>query len=268
MLNTDFYSKEINVIKSFLLQHFPYKTSEFGKMIRSKIGILLLKSCNIMPDNDYLRFLSAIELLHNASLLHDDVIDDDFSRRGIKNIKSIYNNKTSILYGNMLSANAIKVLPEKKYNKTVNILLQTITNMCEGELFQQSQLNIIPSLDDYIEKTRLKTSSLFIALAKGLAELSDNETLFKLIGFCQNYGIAFQIKNDIDNVLTDNSDRENGIYTAPYIFSSDYQVTKSSLEKTVSLKDNYVKEAISNLVCLKESIYKTGLIGEVECLIN
>ena len=258
--------KEINDIKKIVFEKMPIFADNTGKFIRSTIGILLLKSMNLSITKDYLNYLSAIELIHNASLLHDDVIDNEEIRRGEETVRSKYNSKTAILYGNLLTIEAINLANSIKSCSILNIITSAIEDMCQGELMQQSQLGTIPSLEDYIKKTELKTASLFKAVVTGINTLSGNIFDKNILNFAKNYGIAFQIKNDLDNILSDNSDKKNGIYTAPYIFSEADTITKNSLEKTLSFMDNYISRAMDSLLELKESDYKTKLIGVVKCL--
>ena len=145
---------------------------------------------------------------------------------------------------------------------TITIINNTIQQMCEGELIQKAQENNIPTIEDYIQKTYLKTGTLFEGTIKGVLEISTIKNS-KLIDFAKNIGILFQINNDIKNL---EKDITNGIYTLPIIFSNSINISKNSIEKTLSLIDNYTSNAIQALSCLGESEYKKSLIGVVECL--
>ena len=127
---------------------------------------------------------------------------------------------------------------------------------------QKAQENNIPTIEDYIQKTYLKTGTLFEGTIKGVLEISTIKDS-KLIDFAKNIGILFQINNDIKNL---EKDITNGIYTLPIIFSNSINISKNSIEKTLSLIDNYTSNAIQALSCLGESEYKKSLIGVVECL--
>lgn len=268
MVNVNLYKSELDEIRDIVKSNLPFEMTGFGKMIRSKIGILLLKSLGIEPDKRYLSFLASIELIHNASLLQDDVIDNSLQRRGSENIKSKTNDKVSVVYSDILIVNAIRLLPEQNRKELLDIILVVISDMCKGELIQYSQTNTFPTIDEYLEKSRLKTAVLFKGMIEGLCAISDDIIPVEYRRFGEDFGIAFQLKNDLEDILTTNTDKTNGVYTAGYIYSGTDELTKTSLEKTLSLKDNYIDKSIEDLSDLKESIYKEELIGVVRCLKN
>ncbi|MCD8378600.1 MAG: polyprenyl synthetase family protein [Candidatus Gastranaerophilales bacterium] len=258
----DLINKELEIIKERICRTDIPAVS--GKMIRSKIGLLIIKSLGIEPTQDYINLFCAIELIHNASLLHDDVIDEETERRGQISLNRQLGNKNAILYGNLLVADAFDYLLKINSINLTSIITQAIKNMCEGELLQKSHAYKIPGLKDYIEKTRLKTSSLFTALTKGIIEISQKENIDYLNEFAENFGIAFQITNDLKNGTK--SDIANGIYTAPVIYSGSVTITNTAIEKTGSLIDNYTQKAEKALESLRDSDYKKSLIGVVRCL--
>lgn len=256
---------ELDKIKNIIKENLPFSDSDLGKMIRSKLGIAAIKifKSDIIP---YVNFLACIELIHNASLLHDDVIDNENERRGKENLKSIYDNKTSILYGDITLSNALKLLTTYNNLELISHFNKTISKMCEGELLQKKQIGTIPPLEKYIEKCRLKTASLFEFLFIGLNIISANK--ISLTNFGEDFGIAFQIKNDLDDIKNNNSDISNGIYTAPVIYSEGTNITNLALEKTKCLIDNYRSKCIISLSKFEDNEYKKELIGVVECLIK
>ena len=249
-------------IKDLIRENYPYDIEDFGKMIRSKMGLLIMFANNIKISEEFLYLLTATELIHNASLFHDDVIDADEIRRspGI-------DNKTAVLYGNILLTKAIDLLLKIDNKELIIIFNKAIQSMCQGELIQKSQIGIIPKLDDYMEKSRLKTAELFKTMVRGIYILSKGCIESKMIEFAEYYGTAFQIKNDFDNYLGKKTDVKNGVYTVPYIFADSIDnIEKPSIEKTVGLIDNYIRKAKNCLNVLEESDYKNKLIGVTECL--
>lgn len=258
--------KELSFIKSCVKEYLPFEISDYGKMIRSKLGLCILHCMDIGITDNHYKFLTAIELIHNASLLHDDVIDEDIERRNQPNIRTIYNNKTSILYGDVAISNVLEILTDIGEIEIIKGFNRTLKRMCEGELAQYNNLNKIPDIDEYINKSDLKTGSLFTFLAEGINILTSCKISDSIADFCHNFGISFQIKNDLDNILTDKSDIKNGIYTAPVIYSNGIDITKEAIEKTKYLIDNYRSKCINSLSEIKESPYKEELIGVVECL--
>lgn len=261
---SDLISDELALIKSNMGSVSP--CSEFGKLIRSRFGLLILKACGVDINDDYINFLTSVELIHNASLLHDDVIDNEVERRNNLSVNQTAGNRVSILYGNLTLTNSIDYLTKIGSVEIISLINLTVRKMCEGELAQISQLNKIPEMSEYIEKTRLKTGALFSALAQGLVFLSEGKVPSEFISAGESFGTAFQIKNDLDNILTSKTDIKNGIYTAPVIYQGSVNIKEGAIEKTVCLIDNYSREVQEIIAKLEDSDYKYALIGVLECL--
>lgn len=250
-------------IKNLFGENCPYNVTNYGKMIRSKIGLLILKSLNYNIQSSDINIMTVTELIHTASLFHDDVIDNDTIRRDPD-----IDNQTAVLYGNIMLTNAITLLLKLNNPNIIYTFNHTIKKMCEGELLQKSQTGTIPSLEEYLKKTELKTACLFMAEIKALTlnTKTDLAVAEKLTEFGRLFGVAFQIKNDLENVLSDKTDIKNGIYTAPFVLTGKKELTDTAIEKTVGLLDNYIKKAKDCLSILNDSSYKDALIGETECL--
>ena len=263
----DCINKELCIIKEGVSENLPYQITEYGKLLRSKIGLLILKMYEIEPTDTHLKFLTAIELTHTASLHHDDVIDNETTRRNSQTINSLKGNKLSVLYGNLILTNALKIILATDNTILSKHFNETIQDMCKGELLQNSQLYSLPSLEDYIEKSRLKTASLFKMGGQGLKILSADIPQ-NMIDFTENFGIGFQIKNDLDNLLTTKTDIENGIYTAPLIYAGGTEITEYGIEKTKALIDNYIQKGLNYLEKERDNQYKKELIGVMQCLKN
>lgn len=259
-MNDDLISNELEQIRRNL------KTSTvtlpIGKMIRSKISLLILKALGEQINEQHLIFLTSIELIHNASLMHDDVLDNDKIRRKELSKNELLGNKSAILLGNLVLTNAVTYLLKTKSLHLLSLVNNTIKDMCYGELKQKEQEFKIPNIDDYISKTYLKTGTLFVCAIKGILNISGikNDNLTE---FAKNFGILFQIKNDIENI---HKDKTNGIYTAPIIYANSLNFNNNAIEKTISLVDNYTRNAVKALSFLGESDCKSSLIGVVECL--
>ncbi len=252
-----------NKIQNSIKGNSPYEVKDYGKMIRSRLGILVLDSINTEISTESINVMTATELIHTASLFHDDVIDNDKIRR-LPHI----GNKTAVIYGDLMLTNAINILLGINNPKILSIYNNAIKNMCNGELFQQMFAGKIPTLKQYIEKTELKTASLFVAEINALLILAnaDNNLKKNLIEFARLYGIAFQIKNDLKDTQKEQKDLKQKIYTAPYVLTNSTVLTESAIEKTARLLDNYIEKAEKCLMILKDSNFKETLIGETECL--
>lgn len=250
-------------IKNIIRRNIPYEQADYGKLIRSRVGIAFAKSYGIEISESLILLCSAIELIHTASLLHDDVIDEESFRRNSESVNRKEGNKKAVLYGDVILADAMKIVLNLGSDKITNVILSAIHDMCEGELLQFSQIGIIPDLGSYIKKCELKTGSLFKALIKSICLIINKPDISN---FGLNFGIAFQIKNDLDNVLNIGSDTKAGIYTAPIIYSGTEHFSESGIEKTKSLIDNYKGKCIKDITVIKDGSYKEELIGVVKCL--
>ena len=141
--------------------------------------------------------------------------------------------------------------------------------MCSGEIQQHLSLNKIPSIEDYIEKSYLKTGSLFEAAITGAMRLAGETKIIRAVEFGRNFGISFQIRDDLKNVLdADSKDLRTGVYNAPVIFSGTPEVNSSGIEKTKDLLNNYLDKAEDCIADLAENEYKSALTELLELLKN
>ena len=229
-----------NELKNFLLKG--------SKYIRSTIAILYLKAQNIDINNDIYNILTAGEIIHNASLLHDDVIDNANTRRGNTTIAKKFTSNISILAGDFLLSHAIEKLLELKNFEILNIFKNCTKNMSCAEIKQYFFQNSIPTKEQYIEICKNKTAELFSTILESCSIITNLEQK-KAKDFGILFGICFQINNDL-NKESAKIDKLNGIYTAKDVLG---------IENTELLLDNY-KEKMENLIKdFPENIYKESL---------
>jgi len=143
---------------------------------------------------------TCIELLHTASLVHDDVVDDAHERRGSLSINALWNSKIAVLLGDYLLSTGMHICVEKSRYDMLEIISEAVKSMSEGELLQLQKarkLNI--KEEDYYKIIISKTAALLAACtACGARSVSeDSETIQLMKDFGENIGIAFQIKDDI-----------------------------------------------------------------------
>lgn len=132
-----------------------------SKHIRAVLAFLFLKAQGREIDEKQIVFQSAIELVHNASLIHDDVIDESQSRRAVQTINSKFGNKLAVITGDYLLSVALKKIRTLDAPEIIDMFAQTLDDMCQGEIKQDFSRFKIPSIEEYLEKTRLKTAKLF-----------------------------------------------------------------------------------------------------------
>jgi octaprenyl-diphosphate synthase len=143
---------------------------------------------------------TCIELLHTASLVHDDVVDDAHERRGSLSINALWNSKIAVLLGDYLLSTGMHICVEKSRYDMLEIISEAVKSMAEGELLQLQKarkLNI--KEEDYYKIIISKTAALLSACtACGARSVSeDTETIQLMKDFGENIGIAFQIRDDI-----------------------------------------------------------------------
>lgn len=235
-----------------------------SKHIRPLVSFLYLKALGEKIDDAQVLYQSAIELVHNASLIHDDVIDDSKVRRSLPTLNSQFGNKLAVMTGDYLLSRAMQKVLDIGNLELVKLFSDTLEVMSSGEISQHFGKFQIPTIEEYIKKSEQKTAKLFETAICGslLVAKSNNDGL----DFAKNFGIAFQIRDDLINCKTTNTDISDGIYTAPVIFSGDTKVTSDAIEKTKSLLNNYIDEALKCLSKIDENEYKLALVELLELM--
>lgn len=235
-----------------------------SKRIRSVLALLYLNARGFEINEKTISVLSLVELIHNASLIHDDVIDNDITRRSGKTLNSKLGNKMAVIGGDYLLAFVMQELSHFGDFELLKIFSKTIRDMCEGEILQYSNLYKIPSFEDYLEKTYKKTGSLFESaiLSALLASGHKNEKT----DFGRNFGIAFQIKDDICNIINGGKDIADGVYNAPVIFGGDVNNAFAGIEKTKGLLNNYLDGCRKCILNIDDNLYKLKILELLELL--
>ncbi len=242
----------------------------FSKPKRLRVIFIYLISKILKIEKDILNIALATELLHSASLLHDDVIDEETRRRGNITFFEKYSSKLAVLEGDFLLSLALKVLSNETA-QIVSIFSDKILKTIQAEILQYENKNKVLSIDEYLNKTLDKTGNLFLAGVESLFEFCENNPAEKnnIIECVKNYSLAFQIKNDIDNFKKDLSDYKNGNYTLPVIYFSkensieqiDFSSEKFDKYIKLSIEEmNEIKKlSLDNIEKIENSIYKNAL---------
>jgi octaprenyl-diphosphate synthase len=176
-----------------------YIVKRKGKQLRPMFVLLSAKLFGPVNDASY-RAASLVELLHTATLVHDDVVDDSMERRGFFSVYALWKAKATVLIGDYLLAKGLLVSLENKDHQVLHILSDAVRKMSEGELLQMEKsrsLNMSEAI--YFEIIRNKTASLLAsACAAGAWSSSENESATeKIRQFGEKTGMAFQIKDDL-----------------------------------------------------------------------
>lgn len=172
-----------------------------GKMLRPILAILSAGAAGGIND-DTLRFAAAAELLHNATLLHDDVVDGATQRRGAPTVASLLDGRAAVLVGDFWLVKCMQVVlsADKSTDRVIRIFSKTLSDLAEGELLQMEKASKGDTTEaEYLRIIYCKTASLFetaVVSAAVSAQASDAVT-DALRNYAVNLGIAFQVKDDI-----------------------------------------------------------------------
>ena len=182
----------LNVILKFIL-------NRKGKQVRPILVLLFAKmfSSQNLTNKSY-RGAIISELIHSATLIHDDIVDDSKLRRGFLSLNALWNNKISVLVGDFLLSKSLLLSVDNEDFDLLKIISEAVKEMSEGELLQiQKSRNLNITEEEYFELITKKTASLFSACCQLGAASSGIKKLNKVERFGLNLGLIFQIKDDL-----------------------------------------------------------------------
>jgi|LakMenEpi03Aug12_release.lakeMendotaPanAssembly.Ray.scaffolds.fasta_scaffold193342_2 octaprenyl-diphosphate synthase len=189
-----------------------YIVKRKGKQLRPLFVLLSAKLCGSINDSAY-RAASLVEILHTATLVHDDVVDDSSERRGFFSTYALWKTKASVLIGDYLLAKGLLLTLDHQDYKLLHILSEAVKKISEGELLQlEKARNLNLQEDVYYEIIRNKTASLLAsACAAGAWATSQNEEFTnRLRKFGELTGMAFQIKDDLFDYTSEDIGKPTG----------------------------------------------------------
>ncbi len=186
---------EVNLIQKMSNHHL----RSGGKRLRALLTLESAKLTGYKEDKRDINLAACVELIHSATLLHDDVIDESELRRGVKTTNSIWGNQSSILVGDYLLSRCFEMMVEDGDLEVLKLLSSTSSKIAQGEVLQLQHKGEADLLEEtYIDIINLKTASLFSAATKTGACLSGSNEKEKkaLESYGRNLGLAFQIADD------------------------------------------------------------------------
>ncbi len=253
-----------------------------SKRIRPVLVFLFSKAMGIELDDKVYHLACSVELVHNSTLVHDDILDNADTRRGKVSLNYKLGNNLSVLAGDILLSVALRELVKCGSVEAIDAFAESIYLMCKGEINQNFTIGKLPTMEEYIQKSEYKTAELFKAPLTSLCLIKNKSVKDNVLSFARNFGIAFQIKDDLLNILKNDptkpvmSDIHNGIYTAPVLFLNDdincvselsedqiiekLQTNKKYIEKTVDLIKEYADKAIEAISFIEDNQYKQEII--------
>lgn len=216
-----------------------------GKQLRPMFVLLSAKLCADVNESAY-RAASLVELLHTATLVHDDVVDDSMERRGFFSTYALWKAKANVLIGDYLLAKGLLLSLDHNDHRILHILSDAVRKMSEGELLQLEKARSLNLKEDvYFEIIKNKTASLLAsACAAGAWSTSRDDTVTeKMRLFGEKAGIAFQIKDDLFDYASENVGKPTGNdikekkLTLPLIYSLN-NVDKQTRRKMIYIIKN------------------------------
>ena len=212
-----------------------YIVKRKGKQLRPMFVLYCARLCGGINDETYIA-ASMVELLHTATLVHDDVVDDAMTRRNYFSINALWKNKAAVLVGDYLLSKGLLIALESKQHRLLEVMSKAVRDMSEGELLQMEKSRSL-DIDEatYFDIIRKKTASLISASCEaGAASATKDETLIsEIAAFGEKIGIAFQMKDDLFDYGVNHvgkpvgNDLKEKKMTLPLIFILD-QMDKSS----------------------------------------
>ncbi len=227
-----------------------------GKQMRPMFVFLSASIAGGINDVSY-RAASLIELLHTATLVHDDVVDDSMKRRGFFSINALWKNKIAVLVGDYLLSKGLLLSIDNGDYKILQITSRAVKEMSEGELLQMEKARKL-DIDEavYFEIIRAKTASLLSSAcaAGAYSANADEAAADKFRSFGEKVGIAFQIKDDLFDYGQDNIGKPTGIdikekkMTLPLIYTLNNADTATKRKIIYIVKNNSTDRAKVNEV--------------------
>lgn len=223
------YEKRFETDNIILKQVHQHILSKRGKQIRPILTLLSGKACGVINYNTICSAI-AMEMLHTASLIHDDVVDEAMERRGQKSVNAIWNNKISILTGDYLLSESLHTANETKDVEIIEEITKLGKEISKGEILQLANMQS-SSYDEakYLEVIRMKTAALLSActVTGALSANVGNEKIEMMRKYGEIYGMCFQIKDDIFDYISSKeeigkpvgNDIREGKITLPLIYA-------------------------------------------------
>lgn len=239
-----------------------YLIKRKGKQIRPKLVFLISQALNNITESTY-RAAIMVELLHTATLVHDDVVDESFERRGSFSINALWRSKGAVLTGDYMLAKGLLISLENKEYEMLDKLSNAVKNMSEGELQQakNSRKGYITEYQ-YFEVINMKTASLFRATAEcaAISSTSDNEIVNKISDYSYHLGMIFQLTDDLLDFRKYTgkpigTDTYNSKLTLPVIYCLD-NCSNSDIKELQKLRKKSKKKG--DITKLKKFIEKAG----------
>ena len=216
-----------------------------GKRLRPMLFLLCANAKGDFPQEKSMPLATTLELIHTASLVHDDIIDTSKKRRGVETANSKYGAQIAVLIGDYLFAKAFQLVAENNYGEEVStILSKLVKNLCVGEIMQDRSLYKVPTLAEYYTRINLKTA-IFLSTCCRLGAIvsgMERREVDNLTAYGTNLGLAFQIIDDLLDFFGDEKvtgkprggDLKSGVITLPVLRALEVSDEATTLREIVT----------------------------------
>jgi octaprenyl-diphosphate synthase len=228
-----------------------------GKLLRPIIILLSAKMNGKICDKTYIAAQS-IEMLHTATLIHDDIVDGAEIRRGIPTIQTQWSPQIAVLVGDYLLAKALDIITKNKMYDIISTATEVVKHLTEGELFQiQKSITMDTTEEDYLKVIYQKTASLICACARfgAVSVGADDAIVEKMTETGQNIGLAFQIRDDILDFDKNNKTGKS--------YGNDLREHKLTLPLIYALKNSTDDEQKTIILKLKNCTENPHFIDDI-----
>ena len=216
-----------------------------GKRLRPMLFLLCAGSKKNCPPEMTMPLATALELIHTASLVHDDIIDASKKRRGVETANSKYGAQIAVLIGDYLFAKAFQLVAENGYADEVQLILsKLVKNLCVGEIMQDRSLFAVPTMTQYYTQINLKTATFLSSCCRlgALVSGMDRREIENLTAYGSGLGLAFQIIDDLLDFFGDETvtgkphggDLRSGVITLPVIRALEVSDEADALRRIVT----------------------------------
>ncbi len=234
---------ELKSDQSFLDQLISYLLQKRGKMIRPALVILAGKISG-NQNSELLALGAAVEILHMATLIHDDIVDEAEFRRGITTVNKVFSNQVAVLLGDFFYAKSLKIL-SKVPDGGFELVSGIVSNLVQGEFLQyENSFKLDQEMNIYWRLINCKTAFFIANCCRlgGLASNSTREEVEALTEYGRNLGMAFQIADDLLDFSINShhlgkptyKDVSNGIYTLPILHALNHSNNQEKLRAILS----------------------------------
>jgi octaprenyl-diphosphate synthase len=200
-----FFSSTFSTDNALITEAVKRMLAAGGKRLRPRMTLLAASACGDRSD-EHLYLAAYMELIHVATLIHDDVVDNASTRRGVNATAVDYGNRVSVLAGDYLFAWIFKNVTANYDAPIPHILSATLAEICDGEVLQLRSLGVLDlPVETYVEVARKKTAALFAASAEcgAIAAGGSQASVEALREYGDAFGVAFQMKDDLLDVTAD-----------------------------------------------------------------